>query len=178
MIILAQAVEPAAAAIKVVLLPIDVVALVSAILSGSAAVMGAFAAAYAVIASIRAQKAVKLSEETRTDIGVINHNVAKLEIATNSLVKKAEDAARAEGVKSATAAGEAKAATLKQGQDEGRAHQQPASSSEALSPKDAPVPVADERTARASERVAAATETSARAQERVAAVAENKSEGT
>lgn len=142
----------AEAAIRVVLMPVDVVALVNTVLSGSAALISAFAAAYAIIAALRSKRAVNAVAEVKTDIAVVKTNVEKIEVATNSLVKKAEDAARREGDLDATKRAVATAATLAQGQEEGRANERESAAAKGSAPLvvpggDTQVPVKDNRVA-------------------------------
>lgn len=103
-------------------------------------------------------------------------DIHKIELATNSmkdaLVKATGDAAHAAGLKEGQVAGEAKAATLFEGQSQGRSQERSSvaasvPSALAAASSSSPVPVADER-------VAGAAERSAEALERTATAAEEK----
>lgn len=89
-------------------------------------------------------------------------NIQKIETATNSLVAKAEEAARREGYEQARSHGEIRAADLRASQ----AAAMPIAAAIIPARPDEPLPVADDRTAVASERVAEATERVAAATEK------------
>lgn len=103
----------------------------------------------------------------------IKLNVEKIELATNSmkdaLVKATGEAAHAAGLKEGQDAGEEKAATLLEGQTQGRSQERSsvaASVPSALAAaSSSPVAVADERVAGAAERSADALERTATATE-------------
>lgn len=100
-------------------------------------------------------------------------DIHKIELATNSmkdaLVRATSEASHAAGLKEGQDAGEAKAATLFEGQSQGRAQERSsvaASVPSALAAaSSSPVPVADERVAGAAERSAEALERTATATE-------------
>lgn len=100
-------------------------------------------------------------------------DIHKIELATNSmkdtLVKATSEASHAAGLKEGQDAGEAKAATLFEGQSQGRAQERSSVAASVPSALAAahPIPVADER-------VAGAAERSAEALERTATAAEEK----
>jgi hypothetical protein len=103
--------------------PIDVVALVQAIFSGAAAIAGAFAAVYSVVAAQRAKRAELATVENAIGIAKVHDTVALVERNTDSLTTQLQASSRLAGLKEGEArgqlAGEATARTLLEGQRQG-----------------------------------------------------------
>lgn len=141
--------------------PGEWIELTKVVFTGLGAVLGGVAAVYAVIGAKRAERAVATSAANGANIALIERN-------TNSMTTRIEQLARKEGEvigeAKGTRRGEATAATLAEGQRQGR---ELASNQLSSAPGDAPVPVVDDK-------VAEAIKQSAMATEHVAAAAKNK----
>lgn len=197
-----QAATPDPSTTIQLILPIDVVELTKAILTGIAAIGSAFAGIFAVIGAARAKRAEATSKMNSADIGTVSKTVDQLERNTNSLTQQIKDASfiegRLAGRESGLRTGADTAETLKRGREEGRDDERasvaasnpslipvvpiaasvPTSPSLTKTPEVEPVPVADDRVAAASERAADASERSAGATERVADATETAAAAT
>lgn len=147
--------------------PIDVVALVQAIFTGLAALLGAVASIYAIVAASSAKRAETISRDNSAIIKQVEINTNSMTTQIGALSKKA---GIEEGVKRGEETAGLVAESLARGQREGRAQANESASLGASlvshsTTEKPPVPVADERVADAAERSATATE-------RVAAAAE------
>lgn len=114
--------------------PIDIVALITAVFTGLAALLSAVAGAYAIVAAQRAKRAETVSVASAAVI-------EKVEANTNSMTDKIAELSRKEGIVEGVERGAADARTLARGQQEGREQTANEAALRAGSSSEEPVPV-------------------------------------